>query len=378
MKLLTLKALYHPGNNIGIGWLNLKLNKKKTKEAFTLAEVLITLGIVGVVAALTLPALIVNVKEKIKVARVENIEQKLTQATDKMYTLDLLAPYSSTEEFVSELQKHLKIAKVCTSDNLRACWPYDKIMLLNGTEYNVSDIKTGAAFLMNNDDNNDYTTNNVGIVTADGAAWILSYNTKCALTDSSKGITSAGSSDSTTSCISGIFDYNGASKPNTYTEDVIAFHTNGLGNACTIQGKNGTCYSAPFVPQPISSSECNAIKATLGIAYCGAEPDYWAAAVKYCGGINKMPKDTDLADIAKAFYDTTSINTTQETHIEGKGMDMAKVTSLGFSVSGGIFNVFSGNEVNGYNAYIRNFQSNDTNWYMGGRSDGSIQFVCIQ
>ena len=34
------------------------------KAAFTLAEVLITLGIIGVVAALTIPALIVNYKEK--------------------------------------------------------------------------------------------------------------------------------------------------------------------------------------------------------------------------------------------------------------------------------------------------------------------------
>ena len=37
---------------------------KKKKAAFTLAEVLITLGIIGVVAAITLPALIENVTER--------------------------------------------------------------------------------------------------------------------------------------------------------------------------------------------------------------------------------------------------------------------------------------------------------------------------
>ena len=43
------------------------------KVAFTLAEVLITLGIIGIVAALTLPAFISNVQGRIQAKRVENI-----------------------------------------------------------------------------------------------------------------------------------------------------------------------------------------------------------------------------------------------------------------------------------------------------------------
>ncbi|MEE3350319.1 MAG: type II secretion system protein, partial [Candidatus Gastranaerophilaceae bacterium] len=39
----------------------------KNKLAFTLAEVLITLGIIGVVAALTLPALIQNYQKQVYV-----------------------------------------------------------------------------------------------------------------------------------------------------------------------------------------------------------------------------------------------------------------------------------------------------------------------
>lgn len=41
-----------------------KENKMYSQRAFTLAEVLITLGIVGVVAALTLPGLISKYKAK--------------------------------------------------------------------------------------------------------------------------------------------------------------------------------------------------------------------------------------------------------------------------------------------------------------------------
>ena len=45
--------------------------KKESKIAFTLAEVLITLGIIGVVAAMTIPSLIQSYKEKATVTAVK-------------------------------------------------------------------------------------------------------------------------------------------------------------------------------------------------------------------------------------------------------------------------------------------------------------------
>ena len=52
----------------------------KRKVAFTLAEVLITLGIIGVVAAMTLPALITNYKEKQTVSQLKKVYSTLSQA----------------------------------------------------------------------------------------------------------------------------------------------------------------------------------------------------------------------------------------------------------------------------------------------------------
>ena len=54
-------------------------NSPKRKVAFTLAEVLITLGIIGVVAAITMPVLLSNVQDRVKQKRVENIKQKLSK-----------------------------------------------------------------------------------------------------------------------------------------------------------------------------------------------------------------------------------------------------------------------------------------------------------
>ena len=52
----------------------------KRKAAFTLAEVLITLGIIGVVAALTLPSLIQSYKERVTVTKVQKAYSVLNQA----------------------------------------------------------------------------------------------------------------------------------------------------------------------------------------------------------------------------------------------------------------------------------------------------------
>ena len=52
----------------------------KTKHAFTLAEVLITLGIIGVVAAMTMPVLINNYKKQVTVTQLKKAYTTLAQA----------------------------------------------------------------------------------------------------------------------------------------------------------------------------------------------------------------------------------------------------------------------------------------------------------
>ena len=59
------------------------IHSKKTKAAFTLAEVLITLGIIGVVAALTLPNLIANYQKKQAVTQLKATYSVLAQAFER-------------------------------------------------------------------------------------------------------------------------------------------------------------------------------------------------------------------------------------------------------------------------------------------------------
>ena len=64
------------------------------RAAFTLAEVLITLGIIGVVAAMTIPTLIANYQKKITTTRLKHAYSLVTQAS-KMWEVD----YSSDERY---------------------------------------------------------------------------------------------------------------------------------------------------------------------------------------------------------------------------------------------------------------------------------------
>uniref|UniRef100_UPI004029BEED type II secretion system protein n=1 Tax=Candidatus Scatousia sp. TaxID=3085663 RepID=UPI004029BEED len=50
------------------------------KKAFTLAEVLITLGIIGIVAAMTLPTVVNKYQERVTVTKVKKFYSLINQA----------------------------------------------------------------------------------------------------------------------------------------------------------------------------------------------------------------------------------------------------------------------------------------------------------
>ncbi|MBR1425058.1 type II secretion system protein [bacterium] len=65
----------------GLGWVP---SRKGKRAAFTLAEVLITLAIIGVVAAMTLPTLIAKINEKADSNQKAVIEAKLIQGLNML------------------------------------------------------------------------------------------------------------------------------------------------------------------------------------------------------------------------------------------------------------------------------------------------------
>ena len=89
------------------------------KKAFTLAEVLITLGIIGIVAAMTLPALVGNYKKKQTVTQLQKVYTVLNQALRQSEADNESSLYwdtsKGTQAYFTEYWKpYLKIIKYCT------------------------------------------------------------------------------------------------------------------------------------------------------------------------------------------------------------------------------------------------------------------------
>ena len=90
--------------------------KKTQNPAFTLAEMLITLSVIGIVAALTIPGLVKNYNSKAWGTTQNVFQKKLEVALKSMNVQGKLSGYETTEDFVNELKKNIKINKICTDD----------------------------------------------------------------------------------------------------------------------------------------------------------------------------------------------------------------------------------------------------------------------
>ena len=93
---------------------------RKYLSAFTLAEVLITLGIIGVVAVLTMPSVISNYNKRIYVTSVQKVYNQFSDAalkyladsrTDSLAETDLTT-VDGVKEFLSQ---YFKVSKFCGS-----------------------------------------------------------------------------------------------------------------------------------------------------------------------------------------------------------------------------------------------------------------------
>ena len=116
----------------GGGGQSLKTSNNK-HFGFTLAEVLITLGIIGVVVALTLPTLIQNYKEKVLITKVKRTYSNIQNATilaqkDNGSIGDNSVLFNATDgsnKVAENFAKYFSGAKVCKSRSECPNYYYD-------------------------------------------------------------------------------------------------------------------------------------------------------------------------------------------------------------------------------------------------------------
>ena len=178
------------------------------KAAFTLAETLITLGVIGIVAAMTIPTLINNYQEKVTVTKVKKMFSTLNQAVKlaevdngPVNTWDLPAyDEGGSQKLYGYLKPYLKVLKECIEDNSGNCLDTSlKYYYLNGRAWS--------------DPNSYYGDNRyVRIILADGAVlWLRSKE--------------LGNKTQDDYGVLGQFwyDVNGSSTPNTMGKDIFSW-----------------------------------------------------------------------------------------------------------------------------------------------------------
>ena len=114
------------------------LSPTKIKFGFTLAEVLITLGIIGVVAAMTIPTLISKNQKRVIEAKLKEdysiIQQVIKSNEGNDVDMSMLLQDGNTDSqkewFETYFAPYMKYSHVCYET--KGCWQKNKTKLLTG------------------------------------------------------------------------------------------------------------------------------------------------------------------------------------------------------------------------------------------------------
>ncbi len=259
------------------------------RAAFTLAEVLITLAVIGVVAALTLPGLIQSHNEKAWSTAKDLWEKKLTETVRRMNTDGVMTGHDSTEDFMNTFKNYMKVIKTCDNNELNKC--YSPKFVLTGKRNNlekkyIEDFQTAADLGIA-----DWNTNTMSFVISDGTTVIAAYNPNCPYADP---IEDTGSQ---VSCLSMMIDVNGKKSPNRVGKDIL------LSNATISTCDNpigDMCWSTDFQPTAIDTTLDENKQYDENYARTN---NYWAGANKACKDKGmSLPTEAQLAQIASELY----------------------------------------------------------------------------
>ena len=118
-----------------------KKNNVSKSLAFTLAEVLITLAVIGVIAAMTIPTMVANYQKTQYVTQLKKAYTELSQALQQMMVDEGVEKVSATDVLTHDgvedydtaiqragnqfLKKYFKIAKDCGTDSGQFCFAQD-------------------------------------------------------------------------------------------------------------------------------------------------------------------------------------------------------------------------------------------------------------
>lgn len=191
------------------------LRNTLVKSAFTLAEVLIVLGIIGVIAELTVPALMMNTAKQEYVTSLKKAFSQFNQALSEISSdagcvndivcSTLMDTNSTTQSIGVEISNRFKVIKNCDINPNSGCFSDNTSLNWDGSGTRVNTYATGGAYRF---------------ITADGIAFYIgNYHNNCG-----NNFSNNASGDLTQVCGVVYIDVNGPNKaPNNWGRDIFGF-----------------------------------------------------------------------------------------------------------------------------------------------------------
>ena len=289
----------------------------KKKKAFTLAEVLITLTIIGIIAAMVIPSLMADINEKAFDTQRKALYARFSQAIPAM---DKIAGYgtltgtlssantaqsvtadTAAETFVTEgLSKVIKMNNMCYSDNITDCGFPETFSSMNGTSIELSSILTlkdfnpimlKASGVLNNvaSTYEQLNTKAAAFETANGESILVYYNPNCQ-PDLKETNQHWGQPKM---CANLVYDLNGQKAPNAVGKDI--------GFITVMYSTNPNV----LAPMPLPTNAGTGKKQTEALALCKAQDSESRLPSK--DQLTSMFYNMKLIDIASAKFWSGSV-----------------------------------------------------------------------
>ena len=266
-----------------------------------------------------MPTLLKNIAERSNSEAQANLAQKITKSMDLMRADGgLERTYNSTDEFVDEFSKYIKISTRCDADHIADCWPTKTVTTSDGKTFDVSKAKTGKNLNLK-----DNKSNNVGIILADGATLILTYNPNAGIIGDGDTVTPSFAdlpigfgrtkkfayTTSVTDPIDFVMDVNGFKGPNSEARngkqyDIRSFKVAKFSKGCAgVDVPNiGCVYQLPsYSPIKFWTEEMDKWDPNWNKTSFRSNNSYWGGAKKACAELGmSLPDVSKLQRIYKA------------------------------------------------------------------------------
>ncbi|MBQ3310490.1 type II secretion system protein [bacterium] len=106
----------------------------KNLKAFTLAELLIVIGIIGVVAALTIPSVRLNASDIESISRFQKSESVIQSAIDmaKAKYGNQISQWGDTSKIATRIAKNLSVEETCGLEKSAVCFSQESVKAISG------------------------------------------------------------------------------------------------------------------------------------------------------------------------------------------------------------------------------------------------------